>query len=434
MADAVTTFRDGRLVLPMAHAVLQPRDRLPFCMEGSGEIRQTHEGVLTFQMHFKVDRSVVVGSLNPALGGPDLIPTTPCTLQLTGFGGEQWTASDVWPDLSFDLEEHGIAKGAIRVLASQCTATVSVPRPSVKYIVEGSLHYPANTAYAQTTTVGDRQVTSSQSLAAATIESDSCKIELFPEGDHTAVTVTALHGADIRQLGDRVLISLQICLGQECRVLTEQAFSEPLFTQRLFSRQISGPPHRWFPPVRIRSANSMGSAWQLFRNLLKFLEAYPPEEQNLIAHHHERLLMSSGSDIRTQLLHLAIAIEAIAEARGKRDTAGREEFSQSKTAAVAAITNEACIPPAHRERLCKAIGSLSAQTNADAVRNFVIESEASDELFKAWKEIRPRAAHGALLDGHGPEQLGMRHGQLVTLFYRLMAKEVGYDGPLANYG
>lgn len=433
MADAVTTFRDGRLVLPVAHAVLQPREPLPFCMEGSGEIRQTHEGVLTFQMHFKVDRSTVVGSLNPAIGGPDLMPTTPCTLQLTGFGGEQWTATDVWPDLSFDLEEHGIAKGVIRVLTSQCAATFGAACPGIKYIVEGRLHYPANTTYAQTTTVGGRSVSSSESLAAATIDGDSCEIELFPEGEHTAVTVKAPHGADVRKLGARVLTSLQICLGQECRVLTEQVFSEPLFTQRLFSRLIPGPPHRWFPPVRIRKAGDVGSAWQLFRNLLKFLEVHPPGKQNLIVHHHERLLMSSRSDVPTQLLHLALAIEAIAKARGNRDMAGREAFPQSRDAAVAAISKETRIPPAHQKRLCKAIDNLSAQSNADAVRTFVIENEGGDELFKAWKEIRHPAAHGALLDGHGSEQLGMRHGQLVTLFYRLMAKEVGYDGPLANY-
>ena len=402
-------------------------------MEGSGEIRQTHEGVLAFEMHFKVDRNVVVGSLNSALGGPDLIPTTPCTLQLTCFGGEQWTASDVWPDLSFDLQENGIAKGVIRVLASQCAAPVSVPRPGVKYIVEGSLHYPANTAYAQTTTVGGRQVSSSQSLAAATIESASCEIELFPEGDHTAVTVTASHGADILQLGTRVLTSLQICLGQECRILTEQVFSEPTFTRRLFSRLLPSPPHRWFPAVRIRTDGDTESAWELFRNLLEFLEAYPPNKQNLIVRHHERLLKSSRSDISTQLLHLAIAIEAIAKARGNRDTAVREVFSQSQDAAIAAILNEPRIPPAHQNRLRTAIKNLSASSTGDAVRDFVVQRELGEKFFNAWKRVRHRSAHGELLDGHAPEQLAMHQGQLVTLFYLLMADEVGYQGPSADY-
>jgi len=402
-------------------------------MEGSGEIRQTQEGVLTFQMHFKVDRSVVVGSLNPKLGSPDLIPTTPCTLQLTGFGGEQWTASDVWPDLSFDLEGHGIAKGVIPVLASQVDAPISVNSPGVKYIVEGRLCFPANTSYSQTTTVGSRRVSSSDSLAAATIESESCKIELFPEGDHTAVTVTCTHGADVVQLGADVLRSLQICLSQECRVLTEQVFAEPIFTQRLFSRLLPGPPQRWFPPVRIRKVVDTESAWHLLRSLLTFLQAHRPRKPPAFFRHHERLLKASRSDISTQLLHLALAIEALAKARINRDAPARAAFAQSRDVAIAAIVNEASIPSPHRARLCGAIKGLLHQSNGDAIHDFVSRRELNDDLFNAWKRVRHPSAHGELLDGHGPEQLATYQGHLVTLFYRLMADEVGYKGPLANY-
>jgi hypothetical protein len=428
MADSVTAFRDGNLVLPMAHAVLQPQDALPFCMEGPGEIRQTPDGALAFQMHFRIDRSIVVGSLNPALGGPDLIPTTPCTLQLTAFGGEQWTASDVWPDLSFDLQENGIAKGVIRMLTSQVDAPASGARPGVKYIVEGRLHYPANTGYSQTTTVGGRRVSSSDSLAAATIESDSCTIELFPEGDHTAVTVTSSHGADVRRIGDDVLTSLQICLGQECRILTEQVFAEPVFTQRLFSRLHSGPPQRWFPPVRIRKVGDTESAWNLFKSLLKFLQALGPEKPPAFLRHHKRLLKSSRSDISTQLLHLALGIEAIAKARSQRDEPERTAFEKSRDAAIALIDNEASIPSDDKNRLRGAIKNLSHQSNAAAVHAFVNQHGLSDDLFRTWKSVRHPSAHGDALDSHGHEQLAMYQEQLVTLFYRLMADEIGYEG------
>ena len=76
--------------------------------------------------------------------------------------------------------------------------------------------------------------------------------------------------------------------------------------------------------------------------------------------------------------------------------------------------------------------SLATWGAKDRLRKLVAKDAITTGQLRAWERLRNKVAHGDLFSDDDPDREGMIL-EVLTLFYRVVLYEIGYDGPATDW-
>jgi|GEM_PF-4912766 len=193
-----------------------------------------------------------------------------------------------------------------------------------------------------------------------------------------------------------------------------------------------------YPPIYITKTSDIAHFWQVFRQFLTYL--LENDDRNPFFHPFmDTLIPVMEASSRAEGVHsltLAVAVESILkncsfEVKKPELKVDKNELRELKKFIRTNVSDKS-----FRKNLTDGIGFLLSKnmSTTDRLNALVKNGTIKQEYLSSWKSLRNESAHGGFSKIAYKEGFDKDFGYLYTLANTLVLKEIGYDGPITDYG
>jgi hypothetical protein len=419
--------------------------RLSVC--GPGEIWQDEQGVLSFKLFISESFSrfqhtcyqeAKIGTLRKR---EDYF-----VLSASDCGGEGWYSPQVWPSLWQELgRDAGLVKGSF----GQLLRTTSYPRISTYWVemrFRGNLNYPPTVNHVRTETLGDKQISLHSLDSAARVVGEGYVMTFFHQESHTVVQYEGTKTPP-QALALRIQEALQFCLASLVECVAESTVSAGIESEEIkltSSRLPGGFVNGQHPPLRFQGHGDSKDFWSMFSRYFDYVSTSGCEGWHPISIRTREIIASRGVSLPSETLALAVGVEGVAKeskerlntllANGHCFVQNQDDEKHAKLEeAIQIIQAESRIDSHTKDRILKAARSWLGQAPMDLVVLFIDAQRLPSDLFKSWKTLRHRGAHGSGTSNLSTEDSIKLRYEVLCLFNCLVLAIIGYEGVFTDY-
>jgi hypothetical protein len=438
--DLITALKEGILHLDCVHMELsQNTEANPKGFIGKGYIYQDPEGIISFRLYVieKQNASATAdwaAFFDGGTAGKLYDDDKYYNLSATEYGGDHWTATRFLPSVSrYPNGEY--VTGRIYTI-TRVTPQLE-KRDTSYYQVDFFQNFQLPfTDYIDTKTATEEV----RSLQAAKFES-GCRTFDIREADADHLIVQAVAWAPFHpNFYMRIMESLTYVSAMQAFWRVIITADEKEQTLRLSSPRTDTSRPKLRRPVHTASLTDRRMFWRLFSKYLEFSVRNAPERGwHPCSVHIHNAIAASANSLDAWAVGLCVAVEGMANLfpveEDKKET---ERSCQIITHVRDFLKAMGWTNDKVANRASGLVNQLHQPRVIDRLASLVAAGKISKELIEAWQKLRPRQAHGAVMDIESApkediETMLQRIDGVTTLLYQLSFQLIEYKENYTDY-
>lgn len=406
--------------------------------EGSGEIRLTPDGLVTFKLITNLpDERPSELKVTDLVAGVLLSEEKYLDLVADDVYGRIWTSKRLRPDHVVSGPSGDVISGGLNQLENIEVLPIEPSGAHFSWWTDATLNIPANQNTITKVSIarGKRKPENYQ----RNVWSFRClgiDFLVRPDGEGTLIEATDKENLAPELFPRRVWETLQFILGQPINWLIFLERKGEQLVTRLKSVRSIPPGARFRPPIArtwVMEGNKASSKYhkRLFERYLRHTLASQERQHHLWGFINTATEVRATSFIDVHGLVLGVAIEVIL----KREFPTLGALDKSLQSPIQAAQNYICEwdgPESIKTRLRDLSANLTQIRAADRLQALAAVGAINPAYIRAWKRLRNANAHAFQSGGLGSKQVGLIN-QCTVLLYQIIFHAIGYKGVYTDY-
>lgn len=304
------------------------------------------------------------------------------------------------------------------------------------------LAFPPNAGTERQTKEGEDVVEDSASFDRVELEVDEIRIGIrsrrSPAGNRYVVLTAQSEATLPEHLEWSITESLQLALATECPWIATQRNEGDAISIRI-RRPLARGKSSLRPPTSNMPGRS-SDTWLFFSRYLSFVKAKTKARWHDLATLHYDLLTAPSFDGMS--LAAAVGVEGASRFAAKKlgIATESEDWSKHRPELIRLFKDWLGSPkdPYKQRTFDRLSGFVNSSLKAEGtlwmLKQIAKHGVVTLEQVEAWSALRNPSAHAEIRDGQPTQGHCNRQGAVISMFYRMVAFVVGYQGKLKDYG
>jgi hypothetical protein len=428
----IEQMRDGEWRLDCPVMTLRNRVRKRDIYRGGGFIERAHDGRLSLTLYSPrgFDLRRLFRSTGPA--GRAIPETEYYDLTARDTRARTWECNRIL--MAANGSDAGVVVTSnLHVLTCTEGRPVISAKPWLELVYLDDIEIPLNATSEVTTKVADQQKSKRFKANASLFTSCDCNFQITSAQGVARLSATTDKDLLPPHLDTRATEALRFVLAVPVQwAVLHKSEADTEVTQ---IRGTGRPSGRFavYPPIRFTGPANAAHVWALFDRYLRHVIAYDKHDKyHPLSALVNQVFDANEASINAQALTLGVAVEGVLR-RAFPKVVSLSEKEKKTLEEARVVVEHSPLDAKMKARILGQMANWSHPSASDVLHYFIREKLISKREHEAWKDLRHPSAHASLPSAEDIDKLVDLCSTVRGVFYKLIFRAVGYDGPHTDY-